>query len=136
MSRFKIDFEKPKSDLYQYREDTTIKAAHHKSLPSIDIGEFLDALVKFARSLNDNDYERYSLARVATKVTNNNKSSVHIWKIFTEFFIQSLLVTYPEKDFSQLKKQIEDIDISFLEKEDIDNNVFTMYLIGIFEGLL
>jgi hypothetical protein len=136
MSTFKIDFITPQSDIFQYREDTTIKAMPHKSLPKIEIGEFLDALVKFARSLYDEDYEKYSLARVASKTTKNNKDSIHIWNIFTQFFIQSLTLTYPDKDFSEFKKQIKDIDISFLEKEDVDNRVFTMYLIGIFEGLL
>jgi hypothetical protein len=136
MSRFKIDFESPESDIYQIRVDPTIKAASYQQLPKIEIGEFIDALTKFARSLNEEDYKSYSLARVASKTTRNNKDSFHIWEIFTQFFIQSLIKTYPDKDFSEFKKQLKDIKFPDLGKEDVDNHQFLMYLIGIFEGLL
>lgn len=136
MSRFKIDFVKPESDIFMDRIDTTIKAEVDESLPSIGIVEFLDSISKFSRSLSPEDQSLYEMARIASKTTKNNKNSAHIWVMLSDFFLNSLSKTYPDKDFSDIKSKVNDVDISILEKEDVDNRVFVVYLIGLLEGLL
>lgn len=139
MSRFEIDFIRPQSDIFVSRVDPTIKAEITEPLPSIGIAEFKDALTKFARSLTPEDNALYDMARISAKTTKNNKDCYHIWDTFSKFYLDSIRKTFPDKDkefFLSIEKQIKDIDISILKKEDVDNRVFAVYLIGLLEGLL
>lgn len=138
MSRFTIDLVPPTSDLIQFRPDETIKAESYKSLPSIDIGEFLESITKFTRSLNEEDYASYIKAKLAAKTTKCNKDSVHIWNMLITFYVESIKKTYPDdiEIIKLIEKHIKDIDISLLKKESVDNRIFSVYLIGLLEGLL
>lgn len=136
MSTLRFDFDKPKSDIYYMKPDATIKAQPDIIEDKIDIGEFLMALHKFRASFTPEDKNLYQQAYLLSTTTANNKSSKHIWNIIVQVFLQSLRQTYPQQDFSELRKTLESIDIKSNEKEVVDNNTFRVYLLGTLAGLL
>lgn len=99
----------------------------------ISISEFKDAIRKFSLNFDEEDRRRFRASSITTKTSAQSRSSSNYWHNLSLFFLISLKETYPEKDFSELEKQMKKMS---LDEDFLDNNAFLPYLLGIIDAIL
>lgn len=105
----------------------------------INSTEFKKYINEYAKSLDDNSLEIFKYAKNSARITKNKKDSSHFFRLFNQYFINSLNSTFPQKNFKELKENLEKLQKEFdkdIKECNIENESFIPALIGIVEGII
>ena len=93
----------------------------------------------FLKELDPAIAKACELLKFETSICHNKKDSVHVLKMVNGSFLASLKTTFPDKDFSVMEEQMEDVKNSLTMLVSIDNkpnDLLVYYLLAILSSIL
>lgn len=139
MSRLVPDFTPVQSNaLYRIRPNAAIQAEIPIAEEPASLVELKEVIKKFTLNFKPEDVKRFKLATITAKTCANNRDITHHWELVKTFFIQALQnnVGGRDIDISRTIETLNSVDLAQFSKEQVDSNVFLVYLLGILEGIL
>lgn len=105
-----------------------------------DVSKVISALAEYGASLDEQDARLYTYAKLATRLTNDIYSELHLTNVFFEFLGQTIKKLHPEADLQKLYEatdQVEDELEKVLKPLDKkENTLIIPVLAGMLEELL
>lgn len=131
----------PKSNIEKYyiTQATETYVETPKTIDSIDSEEFKRQLDLFVNSFSEEHRLLYKYAKASARLTKNHKNSSHFLKLFSEYFFNSLNKTFPNMDWTELKKAMDAIQISLdksIKHVNLENDFYIPALLGMTAGLI
>lgn len=141
MSEFIPDFaNEHRNEYWQIRKNTADVVELPAPVESVPVTTISEAIDKFSLSLSSKEKKIYDYAKIAAKLSSNNKDSIHYFSVIIRFYLESLRTTFPEKDFTLIEKSLEEIkkDLAKTVKDGNveDNTIFIPALLGILNGII
>lgn len=148
MSVFKPDiFNKLKDkgyvyDSHEYGDSLMAQQRHDAITPPsyAPVDNLTKAIHAHCLRFNGEERKVYEYAKISTATTNEIFSSRHYFNILSIYFITSVKKTYPEIDFSEFEKHLQNAGQELNQKvrtEPLkDNTIMICALLGIIEKLI
>lgn len=141
MSEFVPDFANDhRNEYWQIRKNAADVIELPAPVETVPVTSISEAIDKFVLSLPAKDKKIYDYAKIAAKLSANNKDSMHYFSVIIRFYLESLRITFPEKDFTPIEKALEEIkkDLAKIVKDGMvsDNTIFVPAMLGILNGII
>lgn len=107
--------------------------------PKIKTEDLIENIDEYSKGFTDAQRELFKYMLFTTKLTKELNDSVHFLHLFNVAFVGSLKKTFPDKNFDEIEKGLNDIKISLeknLKDGNLPNTTFMHCLLGVIRGLL
>ena len=134
-----IFLEKEKEDFYAYAHDTTIKQEIPQEESKLSLDDFKKHIHEYSKNFTVDELKLYSFAKLSANTAFNKRDSRHYLHLFSTFFMASMKKTFPDKDFTELEKSLENNTILLdesLKDGNIDNDLYIPCILGTMQGLI